>query len=86
MAPASAATSSASGKGKKASEATAQPASGKRARLTARLAESTRLIWPAPTPTVIRSLTRMMAFDLVCFATRQAKSRSPHSASVGCGC
>ena len=44
---------------------------------------STRLIWPAPTPSVARSLAITMALLLTCLATRKAKMRSPHSCSVG---
>jgi len=39
------------GKGKKASDATTVPASGSTAFMAPILTESTRLIWPAPTPT-----------------------------------
>ena len=62
VAPASAAASSPSAKGKKASDATTEPMasdSDRPAALAASAAfhaamreESTRLIWPAPTPTV----------------------------------
>ena len=50
---------------------------------TARRTESTRLICPAPIPTVARSLERTIALELTCLQTRQAKSISLHSASVG---
>ena len=45
--------------------------------------ESTRLIWPAPMPTVAPSLAYTMAFDFTCLATRKAKRRSSSSRSVG---
>ena len=58
VAPASAHTCSPSGNGKNASDATTVPTVSRpcsRARATANLAESTRLIWPAPMPTVAPS-------------------------------
>ena len=45
---------------------------------------SMRLIWPAPTPSVMPSLQNTMAFDLTYFATFQANSRSSSCAAVGC--
>ncbi len=82
VAPASAAGSRPSGKGKKASEAhteptvrgSAQPAAcaASLALLAAIRAESTRLIWPAPIPAVARSWANTIAFDFTCLATRQA--------------
>ncbi len=45
--------------------------------------ESTRLIWPAPMPTVGRSLESTIALERTCLQTFQANSISPHSASVG---
>jgi hypothetical protein len=38
-------------------------------------AESSRLICPAPTPTVAPALQKTIAFDLTYFATCQANSR-----------
>ena len=45
--------------------------------------ESTRLICPAPTPTVARPEASTIALRLTRAATVQANSRSAHSASVG---
>ena len=47
-------------------------------------AESSRLIWPAPTPMVMPSLQNTMALDLTYLATFQANSRSCNWAAVGC--
>ena len=44
---------------------------------------STRLIWPAPMPTVAPPRAKTIAFDLTCLATVSANSRSAISASVG---
>ena len=44
---------------------------------------SSRLIWPAPMPTVAPSLANTMAFDLTCLQTAKAKRRSAISAGVG---
>ena len=44
---------------------------------------STRLIWPAPMPTVAPPRAKTIAFDLTCFATVSANKRSAISASVG---
>ena len=44
---------------------------------------STRLIWPAPMPTVAPPRANTIAFDLTCFATVSANRRSAISASVG---
>ena len=52
VAPVFAISSMPSRKGKKASEATTVPARGSTAFCAAKRAESTRLICPAPTPTV----------------------------------
>ena len=41
---------------------------------------STRLIWPAPMPTVAPPRAKTMAFDLTCFATVSANNRSAISA------
>src|SRR5579885_2032139 len=51
--------------------------------ITAILTESTRLIWPAPTPMVAPSLAKTMALDLTCFATFQAKRSVSISSAVG---
>ena len=45
--------------------------------------ESTRLICPAPTPTVRPPSASTMALDFTCLATRQANCRSDCSFSVG---
>ena len=45
---------------------------------------STRLIWPAPTPSVWPFLQNTMALDFTYFATRQANSRSCSCSLVGC--
>src|SRR5690606_32486896 len=86
LAPASTTTSSPSRKGKKASEATAAPASVRpafSALIEAIRAESTRLIWPAPTPRVMPLPANTMALDFTYLATFQAKCRSSIWASVG---
>jgi hypothetical protein len=44
---------------------------------------STRLICPAPMPTVAPPRANTIAFDLTCFATVSANRRSVISASVG---
>ena len=59
----------------------ARPSS--RARMTARRAESTRFIWPAPTPTTWSAVVSTIALDLACLATRQAKRSAVISAAVG---
>ena len=48
----------------------------------ARRAEFTRLIWPAPAPSSVRSLASTMALLLTCLHTSQANRRS----SICCGC
>ena len=53
------------------------------ARATASSEDSTRDIWPAPTPTAMPSCTITTALDLTCRHTRHAISRSRHSASSG---
>ena len=53
--PASSSTSQPSGNGKNASEAATDPGTRSPARATASRAESTRLTWPIPTPTVAPS-------------------------------
>src|SRR3984957_5929157 len=84
--PSSATASSPSRNGKKASEAMladcrSRPASS--ALRAAILLLTTRLICPAPMPTVALSLTQTTAFDLTYFATRHAKIRSSSSARLG---
>src|SRR5438067_3878397 len=44
---------------------------------------STRLICPAPMPTVAPPLAKTIAFDLTCLQTVSANSRSAISVSVG---
>ena len=83
MAPASAATSSASGNGKKASEASDAPFARSPAFRVAIHDESTRDICPAPIPTVAPSRTSTMVLDFTRQAIVQARSRSRHSSSVG---
>ena len=93
LAPASINASRPSAKGKNASDAATDPivrgcanpclVAVSCAFCTAIRAESTRLIWPAPLPAVVASLTKTMAFDLTCLITRQANSISLISAFVG---
>ena len=83
VAPALAASSTPSGKGKNASEATTLPCSGCWDFITAIFTESTRLIWPAPTPSVAPSLAKTMALDFTCLQTFQAKRRVLISSAVG---
>ena len=67
MAPASTTTSSPSRKGKKASLATPEPVRSSpafAALIEAMRAESMRLIWPAPTPSVIPPAQNTMALLL----------------------
>ena len=59
------------------------PGSGSLAFNAAKRAASTRLIWPAPTPTVCTALAYTMALDLTCLTTVQARSSAFHSSSVG---
>ena len=85
-APASATTSRPSRNGKKASDATTEPASVRPAcpaLIEAMRAESIRLIWPAPTPSVWPAAQKTIAFDFTNLATRQAKSRSESCDSEG---
>src|SRR6267142_5002237 len=83
VAPALAASSTPSGNGKNASEATTHPASGDCAFMTAILTESTRLICPAPTPSVAPSFAKTIALDFTCFATFNAKRIVCSSSAVG---
>src|SRR5262249_19343153 len=78
-APASTTASRPSRNGKKASEATTEPFSERRAPFAlsaAIFALSMRLICPAPTPSVAPPRQNTIAFDFTYFATVQAKSRS----------
>src|SRR3989442_415704 len=84
--PARATTSSPSRNGKTASDAhtvaaVSRPSSW--ARITASRAESTRFIWPAPTPITWPAVVSTIAFDFACFATRQANRSASRSAAVG---
>src|SRR5205807_10024415 len=81
--PAVRAFSTPSAKGKYASDASTEPLARSPARVTARATDSTRLIWPAPTPTEALSLASTIAFDFTCLTTFQAKASCSHSASVG---
>src|SRR5690606_31769408 len=84
--PASPAASRPSRNGKNASEAITEPGTtspASAALMPAMRAEYTRLICPAPTPTVALSFAYTMALDFTYLATRQANSRSRSSASVG---
>ena len=74
--PAAAATSGPSRNGKNASEASTAPRLRSPAFSTAIRTESSRLIWPAPTPRSWPSLATTIAFDLTIAQTRQAKARS----------
>src|ERR1019366_4586088 len=81
--PAAARTSNPSGNGKKASLAPAPPLAFSPALRTAISAATTRDCWPAPTPTACPSFTIAMALEVVRPHTRQARTRSRHSSSVG---
>ena len=86
VAPASIASWGPSGKGKNASEATTDPASSssasspraRRAFSIAILTESTRLICPAPIPSVAPSFAITIAFERTWRHTFQANHRSSH--------
>src|SRR5262249_7599490 len=78
------ASSGPSENGKNASDASTEPErSGGRAFSSARRTESTRLICPAPTPSVAPPRASTIALERTCRQTRQANSRSPHSCSLG---
>src|SRR5262250_388314 len=83
LAPALAASSTPSGNGKNASEATTLPSSEDCAFITAILTESTRLICPAPTPSVAPSFAKTIALDLTCLQTFQANFIVDISSAVG---
>ena len=70
-------------KGKKASEARYEPIERPSDFLIAIRTESTRLICPAPTPTVCLFLVKTMAFDFTCLATFQANKSSSNSSLFG---
>src|SRR6266436_1651423 len=74
VAPAFAASSTPSANAKNASEATTVPANEDCAFITAIFTESTRLICPAPTPSVAPSFANTMAFDFTCLHTFHANS------------
>ena len=74
--PAVAASWTESLKGKKASEAMTAFLACEPAFLMAISVASTRLIWPAPMPTVAPSLTMMTALDLTCLTMVMANKRS----------
>ena len=48
------------------------------------MAEPTRFICPAPTPSVVRSFVITIAFDFTCLQIFQANNISSSSAGVGC--
>ncbi len=81
--PAWAAASMPSRNGKKASEAMTHPFSVEPAFRVASFTESTRLICPAPIPTVRSRRANTMALDLTCLQTFQAKANAAYSSSVG---
>src|SRR5882672_3623442 len=86
FAPARATTSTPSRNGKNASDATTDPSRDSPASCalsTATRAASTRLIWPAPMPSVRPPAQNTMAFDLTNFATRHANSKSAPCVAVG---
>ena len=86
LAPASIAACRPSANGNMASEAIALPLRSRPASpafQTAIFAASTRLIWPAPMPSVRSPTANTMALDLTCLTTRQAKRIARISASVG---
>ena len=83
--PAAAATSGPSRNGKKASEASTEPRARSPAFATAIRTESSRLIWPAPTPTSCRPCASTIAFDLTAWQTRQAKPERRALLGVGRG-
>src|SRR5215213_9566867 len=81
--PAAASASTPSGNGKKASLPAAAPWARSPALATAIRTESTRLCWPAPTPTTRPSLASTIAFDFTLAATDQARARSASSSGPG---
>src|SRR5467141_304913 len=86
FAPTRATTSTPSRNGKNASDATTDPLRDSPvscALSAATRAASTRLIWPAPMPSVRPPAQNTMAFDLTNFATRQANSKSASCSGEG---
>ena len=83
VAPYFAAIAMPSANGKNASDAIAQPCNGSVARWAPHFTESTRLICPAPIPSVRSRVLNTMALDFTCFTTRQPKSMASISSSVG---
>src|SRR5215469_16854754 len=84
--PASASTCRPSANGKYASLAATAPLARSPLRTTAILAESTRLTWPMPTPTVAPPLASTIALDFAARQARQANARSARtSAGLGAG-
>src|SRR5829696_2786091 len=83
--PAAASASTPSGNGKKASLPAAAPWARSPALATAIRTESTRLCWPAPTPTTRPSLASTIAFDFTLAATDQARARSAAGLEVPAG-
>ena len=81
--PAAAATSSESGNGKKASDASTAPLAASPAPPAASRALSTRFGWPAPIPTSTPSRTSVIAFDFTCLQTSHAVRRSASSDALG---
>ena len=81
--PASAAASTASRIGKKASDASTLPLTLSPAFHTASTLASTLLIWPAPMPTVCLPRARTMAFERTCLTARHANRSDVISSSVG---
>src|SRR5579863_8943280 len=83
VAPALAASSTPSGNGKNASDATTLPLSEDCAFITAIFTESTRLICPAPTATVAPPRANTIALDFTCLHTIQPNRRSCSSMAEG---
>ena len=81
--PAAATTSRVSGKGRNASLAATAPSASSPACSTAMAAEFTRFIWPAPTPTLTKSLASRMALLFTVLATFHAKRSCSISSAVG---
>ena len=52
--------------------------------MIATFTESTRLICPAPTPSVRSAEANRIVLDLTCAQTRHAKRSACHSSAVGC--
>ncbi|MNI17594.1 hypothetical protein D3C73_709680 [compost metagenome] len=74
--PASEAISTQSGKGKKASDAIAQPLRSKPKEIAFSIAcfnASTREVWPTPEANKVPFLANTIVFDLVCFTILFAK-------------